>query len=333
MTKMPTPKHIGIALHVLKETRSKDIVTMLNRFGNCISYTEAQRYINTIAVEADAQVDRDGVFIPGNVKQGNFTQFAIDNLDFHEKTRDGKTLHATTQNIYQYPADTQDSSKASVSGIVPLVKTRSSTSKRTQKYEPSDEHLSAKERQRGKSVSGVSLVTEGAIENSEIDDINLFWQFVRMAPTQFIHTPDNDISQPTWRSFNDFLIVKESPATIIGYGQLIPKSPTDAAVVASSLEYCMIVASKVGQEHAIVTCDQAIYEIALGLRKKNPAKYEHLILRMGGFHIASNFLGAIGYLMRSSGIEDILSQAEICLAGTAKKIMSGKDYYLMLTHL
>ena len=188
----------------------------------------------------------------------------------------------------------------------------------------------SKRKTKGKSVSGVSLVTEGAIENSEIDDINLFWQFVRMAPTQFIHTPDNDISQPTWRSFNDFLIVKESPATIIGYGQLIPKSPTDAAVVASSLEYCMIVASKVGQEHAIVTCDQAIYEIALGLRKKNPAKYEHLILRMGGFHIASNFLGAIGYLMRSSGIEDILSQAEICLAGTAKKIMSGKDYYLMV---
>ena len=41
VTKMPTPKHVGIALHVLKETRSKDIVTMLNRFGNCISYTES----------------------------------------------------------------------------------------------------------------------------------------------------------------------------------------------------------------------------------------------------------------------------------------------------
>ena len=151
-----------------------------------------------------------------------------------------------------------------------------------------------------------------------------------MAPTHFIHTPEDDLSQPTWHAFNDFLIVKESPATIIGYGELIPKSPTDAAVVGLSLEYCMSVANKVGQEHAIVTCVQAIYEIGLGLRKKNPAKYEHLILRMGVFHIASNFLGAIGYLMRSSGIEDILSQAEACLAGTANKIMYGKDYYLMV---
>lgn len=51
---------------------------------------------------------------------------------------------------------------------------------------------------------------------------------------------------------------------------------------------------------------------------------------MGEFHIASNFLGAIGYLMRSTGIEDLLSQAEVCLAGTAEKITAGNDYYLMV---
>ena len=131
---MPPPKHTGIALHLLKETRSKDIVTMLNRFGNCISYTEAQRYINTIAVVSDKQVERDGVFIPESVKSGHFTQFAIDTLDFHEKGM-GKTLHATTENIYQYPLD-QESYKATVSRLVPLIKTRVSSSKGMQKFEP-----------------------------------------------------------------------------------------------------------------------------------------------------------------------------------------------------
>jgi len=51
---------------------------------------------------------------------------------------------------------------------------------------------------------------------------------------------------------------------------------------------------------------------------------------MSGFHIAQNFLGAIGYLMRASGIEDLLVEAQVCLRGTADKIMSGKDYYAML---
>lgn len=72
---------------MLKETRSKEIVAMLNRFENCICYTDAQRYINT---EADKQVERDGVFSPETVKIGNFTQFAKDNLDFHEHTKDGE---------------------------------------------------------------------------------------------------------------------------------------------------------------------------------------------------------------------------------------------------
>ena len=176
-------------------------------------------------------------------------------------------------------------------------------------------------------MSGVRLISDRIEEISEVDDINLFWQFVRMAPTHFINVPDHDISQPTWRSFNDFLIEKESPATVIGYGPIIQKSPTDAAVVGSSLEYCMSATSKVGQEYTVVACDQVIYEIALGLKKKNPAKFETLILRMGGFHIASSYLG---FLMRSSDIEDILSQAEVCLPGTANTIMAGKDYYLMV---
>ena len=51
---------------------------------------------------------------------------------------------------------------------------------------------------------------------------------------------------------------------------------------------------------------------------------------MGGFHIAMNFLGAIGHLMKETGLQDILSEAGVCQAGTAKKILDGKDYYAMI---
>jgi hypothetical protein len=72
---------------------------------------------------------------------------------------------------------------------------------------------------------------------------------------------------------------------------------------------------------------QAIYEIVLALKNKHPQKYENLIIRMGGFHIAQNFLGAIGHLMKGSGLEDILVHAEIALEGTVNKLMGGKNYY------
>ncbi len=51
--------------------------------------------------------------------------------------------------------------------------------------------------------------------------------------------------------------------------------------------------AKLGNEFAVHTCDQAIYDIALGLKVKKPQKYAKLILRMGGFHLALNFMGAI----------------------------------------
>ena len=83
----PNPKHIGSALHVLKQTRSKEIVTMMNRFGNSISYQDAQRYITTMAQPTD-EPEQDKPLIPSNLKSGLFTHCAIDNLDFHEHTPD-----------------------------------------------------------------------------------------------------------------------------------------------------------------------------------------------------------------------------------------------------
>ena len=75
--------------------------------------------------------------------------------------------------------------------------------------------------------------------------------------------------------------------TVIAYGSISPRSPTSAEVVERSIDYCFNMATKLGQEFTIVTCDQAIYDIALALQKKKPEKYKNLILRMGGFHIAS----------------------------------------------
>ena len=87
----------------------------------------------------------------------------------------------------------------------------------------------------------------------------------------------------------------------------------------------MNVTKKLGQEHCVVTCDQAIYEIVHGLKNKHTDRYKSLIL-----HIAFNFMGAIGHLMKSSGIEDILVKANACGSGTANKIMARNNYYKTL---
>ena len=60
-------------MYNLKETRSKSTVSLLNRFGNSISYKEAQRYITTMAKAFEEQTTGDGAFIPTKLKVGRYT--------------------------------------------------------------------------------------------------------------------------------------------------------------------------------------------------------------------------------------------------------------------
>ena len=66
-TTLPMPKHIGLGLPILKQTRSKDLLTVVDRFRNAVSYDEAQRYITGFAHSAENRTMEDGIFIPGNI--------------------------------------------------------------------------------------------------------------------------------------------------------------------------------------------------------------------------------------------------------------------------
>ena len=67
-----------------------------------------------------------------------------------------------------------------------------------------------------------------------------------------------------------------------------------------------------------------------GIISKNSLKYQNVILRLGGFHIAENFQGAIGNFMKGSGIEEVLYTSGVCAKGTINKVLNGKDYYKMI---
>ncbi|GFR84588.1 hypothetical protein ElyMa_000675600 [Elysia marginata] len=113
--RMNMPKNTALALHVLKQTRNKDTVIMLNRFGHTISYDDAQRHITTEADKVDENIAKEGIFIPPDLKEGRFTQVAFDNLDFSDVQKDGSSFHATTHVIYQYKEESQSPVRSDVS--------------------------------------------------------------------------------------------------------------------------------------------------------------------------------------------------------------------------
>ena len=165
----PTPKQIGVAMHLIKQSRSKDTVTLSNRFGNCVSYQETQRYITTMANEVTDQEETLGFFVPSNLVVGSFTQFAMDNLDFHENSLAGKTTHGTTHIVYQY----QDEPSASNQARAKLQKSRSVTVSPVPEKELKKSMISSTDRKQGRSLSGLKLRPDSIIADcSKVNSLN-----------------------------------------------------------------------------------------------------------------------------------------------------------------
>ena len=100
---LKTPKHTGLGIAAKHLIDSKQLVTMLNRFGHCLSNCQMGRIDTALANDQLARAEHnDGVIIPTNISRGKFIQTATDNNDFFEETLDGKlTTHATTTVFYQ----------------------------------------------------------------------------------------------------------------------------------------------------------------------------------------------------------------------------------------
>ena len=112
---------------------------------------------------------------------------------------------------------------------------------------------------------------------------------------------------------------------------LFPEPPTSGGVVQKSIDYLTNLTSKLGQDTTVITCDQAIYDIAKGLAKRYSEKYSNLVIRLGGFHIAENLLGAFGVFMKESGFEDMLVESKFVEKEQQIKFFQATDIIKCLT--
>ena len=74
----------------------------------------------------------------------------------------------------------------------------------------------------------------------------------------------------------------------------------------------------------IVTFDQPLFWKALSIVTNEPdnSEIKFVIVRLGGFHTEMSFLGCIGHLMESSGLEEPLST--VYAQNTVSHMLSGK---------
>lgn len=335
MCNIRTPLSIGLAFDIYNETRSKTQMTKMNRLQQSISYDSFHRILTSVYNNVIAIKEEKGIYVPPNMRHGVFTHFAMDNIDWNEKTADGSTYHATSAVMIQPPTidnAQDDTDQQAITGHrnveQPVSRKRTIDEIETDPIQPC--RLTPGDRKKSRCLSEIadmeSLMTTGPKVGNQL----LFlWGLGRMTPTQILDLELDD-SLPGFSAFCA-QVNKAHQANEIGYLPLIPSSPTDPGVVKTSMTNLAKMAETIGMTHTIITCDQAVFEIAFAIRKQYPEEFPNVILMLGGFHLAHNYLKAITKIMRGSGAEDILVAAEVLLPGTANKSFGpNSDYYQSL---
>ena len=90
---------------------------------------------------------------------------------------------------------------------------------------------------------------------------NLVWLTSRMVATK-IFNADVEQNVPGWSTFYSMISAKITTPTVIGNCSSVPASPTDISVVYTVLVNINKMLNNIGQDSAIITCDEWIYSLS-----------------------------------------------------------------------
>lgn len=335
-TRKIPPKHVTLASSVKHLTGSKQLVNQLNRMGHCCSDTELQRLYTAAAMtELRAGLETE-VIQPPNILPGRigFIQAAADNDDFLEHTRDGKqTTHGTTMVLYQQQGFINQTYAH------PVAKTRN-RSLNPAEYQ---QLLGLRNISHSKKPNPMHIRESRAVRELNQDLLALTplrddacaldsaWILARMAPAKLFELDIKPSYQhcPSWSSFNARNNIPDSPATrlsVVGYCPMLNFPSTDPSTIYTVMTNLKKMMENLSQTHSVITFDLALYRIAKEIQWNRPLEFQQTIIRMGGFHIITNYLAALGTMNSSSGLSQLLVESRLFSETTVNQIFNGKHY-------
>lgn len=143
----------------------------------------------------------------------------------------------------------------------------------------------------------------------------------------FVTSRQGDEEKCSWTTFNQLHSTKsEIPKTTIGYMPIILAPAHESSTFNTMVKRALHVARALGNRYAVITVDQALYPQLMELKWSVSDFKDTLIPRLGGLHIAMNFLKVIGQHTEDSGIHEIWVESGILGPNAAEKVKDGKAY-------
>ncbi|CAG5044038.1 unnamed protein product [Parnassius apollo] len=118
-------------------------------------------------------------------------------------------------------------------------------------------------------------------------------------------------SVPMWLGYNCKIGIDESKIQTVEYLSRINESPTSLAVVQETLNIAKEIAKNCNQQQIIATYDLAIAKLAMQIQHTKKPEFDDIFINLGAFHTQMAFFKAIGKYIDSSGLVEILVEAEL----------------------
>ena len=295
-----SPILFGLGVDSEKVFGSRWLLTELSRLGFSVSYDEVRRFKRNV-VKNESITE----YIKTNLV-GKFGQWSGDNADHDFCTLDGKrTLHGMGLVFSSTPQNNATRLKP-----IPREKIESGTDITSNsripilQYQPPDESgLSSIKLKPIIQLNMANVLPEGIIYDSILHALHF-----------------HPMLQPSWSGYMSKVCTGTYPGqSSVSLLPIIDLNPNDMSCVYSTLMFVKSQSEILGIDTPVITFDQPLWIKAYEIIK---GKSLNMVCMLGGFHLLMSFMGSIGSLMKSSGLEESMEQ--IYAKNTVPHIISGK---------
>ena len=167
-----------------------------------------------------------------------------------------------------------------------------------------------------------------ATNKSDVSD--MAWVLLRSLTRDIAELPwfQNDKKQiiPFWTGFHKRLSDRKNIHVVVAYPPIIDAKPADMATVYTTMVKCLEMSKAAGQNNPVQTFDQQLYAIAQQVKWSMPQIFHPHVVRLGGFHMVSCYISAIGKIWASAGLRDLLVDSGAYAGCTVDQILQGKQF-------
>lgn len=159
---------------------------------------------------------------------------------------------------------------------------------------------------------------------------DFIWALLRLCSNNFGEAVITEVLDkqviPSWAGFNAILYPEMPIVSNIGYCPMVDGSSTEYSTIYTVLKHSQKISAALGQANTVITFDLATYSKAKEIQWRFPDEFSNVVVRLGGLHIALNFLSLLGKKFADSGLDDLLIESGVYTAGSTSALMKGKSY-------